>query len=89
MKKVIAVACTVLVAGIECGAPLSVLAQERGAGTTTQVRQNSSSPAVVNPNPNSQLGNFFPDKSKGGETVSYTHLDIKASASNLAAFNGL
>lgn len=71
MKKVIAVACTVLLAGIECGAPLSVFAQERGtgAGTTTQVRQNSSSPAVVNPNPNSQLGNFFPDKSKGGETI--------------------
>ncbi len=71
MKKVIAVACTVLVAGIECGAPLSALAQDRSVtgGSTTQVRQNSSSPAVVNPNPNSQLGNFFPDKSKGGETI--------------------
>jgi hypothetical protein len=71
MNKVIAVACTVLVAGIECGAPLLVSAQEHStaAGSTTQVRQNSSSPAVVNPNPNSQLGNFFPDKSKGGETI--------------------
>ncbi|CAN5297684.1 hypothetical protein BH11CYA1_BH11CYA1_39140 [soil metagenome] len=68
MKKVIAAACTVLVAGIECGAPVSVLAQNH-SGANTQVKQNSGNPALVTPNPNSQLGNYMPDKSKGGETI--------------------
>jgi CHAT domain-containing protein len=67
MKKVIAVACTVVIAGIECGAPLSALAQQKTV--TNTVKANSGSPAVINNNPNSQLGNYMPDKSKGGETI--------------------
>lgn len=66
MKKVIAVACTVFIAGIECGAPLSAIAQHTVSNT---VKANSGSPAVVNNNPNSQMGNYFSDKSKGGETI--------------------
>ncbi len=70
MKNVFALACTLLVAGIECGAPQIVCAQpSRPTSSTVNVKPHSSNPAVINNNPNSGLGNYAPDRSKGGETI--------------------